>query len=65
MKSDHNYHIQLDAWTYLQKKTTRTGASDLFPDAMKMSAHYFLKNIPFFYPHVKQTFFFSLAEKWL
>lgn len=41
MKSDHNYHIQLDAWT------TRTGASDLFPDAMKMGAHYFLKNIPF------------------
>lgn len=47
MKNDHNYHIQLNAWTYHQKKTTRTRARDLFPDAMKMSAHYFLKNIPF------------------
>lgn len=76
MKSDHNYHIQLDAWTYLQKKTTRTGASDLFPDAMKMSAmkmpwkmksnfSLLFKKYPFFYLHVKQTFFFSLAENWL
>lgn len=57
MKSDHNYDIQLDAWT------SRAGASDLFPDAMKKDAHYFFKKISLFLLTCEADFLLQLGRE--